>query len=149
MAQSIEQLLEALEEVLESGAVVPLSGGRRVVDVDEARDIIDEIREKMPDEINQARAIVADRNNILSKAKRESEETVRAAEEKARIMISKEEIFRQAQEQSKELLNETTAQAMQIRATVTKYCDNMLASVAEQMDKSTKELKLLREKISK
>ena len=140
MAQSIEQLLEALEEVLESGAVVPLSGGRRVVDVDEARDIIDEIREK---------AIVADRNNILSKAKRESEETVRAAEEKARIMISREEIFRQAQEQSKELLNETTAQAMQIRATVTKYCDNMLASVAEQMDKSTKELKLLREKISK
>ena len=44
MAVSIEAMLEALEELLEEGMSVPLSGGKRVVDIDEARDIIDDIR---------------------------------------------------------------------------------------------------------
>ena len=47
MAVSIEAMLEALEELLEEGMSVPLSGGKRVVDIEEARDIIDDIRINM------------------------------------------------------------------------------------------------------
>ena len=49
MAVSIESMLEALEELLEEGVGVPLSGGKRFVDVEQARDIIDDIRINMPD----------------------------------------------------------------------------------------------------
>ena len=71
MAVSIETMLENLEEVLEEGMSVPLSGGKRMVDVDAARDIIDDIRINMPQEILQAKAIVQDRARILAKAKKE------------------------------------------------------------------------------
>ena len=47
MAVSVETMLENLEEVLEEGMAVPLSGGKRMVDVDAARDIIDDIRINM------------------------------------------------------------------------------------------------------
>ena len=57
MAVSLETLLENLEEILEEGMSVPLSGGKRMVDVDAARDIIDDIRLNMPAEILQAKAI--------------------------------------------------------------------------------------------
>ena len=80
MAVSIEAMLEALEELLEEGMSVPLSGGRRVVDIDQARDIIDDIRINMPQEILQAKAIVQDRARILAKAKKEAEETQRVNE---------------------------------------------------------------------
>lgn len=149
MAVSLETMLENLEEVLEEGMSVPLSGGKRMVDVDAARDIIDDIRINMPQEILQAKAIVQDRAQILAKAKKEAEEMVRAAEERARILLNREEIVRQAEEKSKAITAEANQQATQLRATVTKYCDNMLATTQEQLQKSYNELKIVRDNLKK
>ena len=149
MAVSIEAMLEALEELLEEGMSVPLSGGRRVVDIDQARDIIDDIRINMPQEILQAKAIVQDRAQILAKAKKEAEEMVRAAEERARKLLDREEIVRQAEEKAKTITSEANQQASQLRATVTKYCDNMLATTQEQLQKSFNEMKIVRDNLKK
>ena len=147
MAVSIEAMLEALEELLEEGMSVPLSGGKRVVDIDEARDIIDDIRINMPQEILQAKAIVQDRAQILAKAKKEAEEMVRAAEERARKLLDREEIVRQAEEKAKTITSEANQQATQLRTTVTKYCDNMLATTQEQLQKSFNEMKIVRDSL--
>ena len=147
MAVSVETMLENLEEVLEEGMSVPLSGGKRMVDVDTARDIIDDIRINMPQEILQAKAIVQDRAQILAKAKKEAEEMVRAAEERARKLLDREEIVRQAEEKAKTILSEANQQATQLRTTVTKYCDNMLATTQEQLQKSFNEMKIVRDSL--
>ncbi len=149
MAVSLETMLENLEEVLEEGMSVPLSGGKRMVDVDAARDIIDDIRINMPQEILQAKAIVQDRAQILAKAKKEAEEMVRAAEERARVLLNREEIVRQAEEKAKAITSEANQQATQLRATVTKYCDNMLAATQEQLQKSYSDLKIVRDNLKK
>ena len=149
MAVSIETMLENLEEVLEEGMSVPLSGGKRMVDVDSARDIIDDIRINMPQEILQAKAIVQDRAQILAKAKKEAEEMVRAAEERARKLLDKEEIVRQAEEKAKTILSEANQQATELRTTVTRYCDNMMATTQEQLQKSFNEIKLVRDNLKK
>lgn len=149
MAVSIESMLESLEEVLEEGMGVPLSGGKRMVDVDAARDIIDDIRINMPQEITQAKNIVRDRAQILSKAKKEAEDMVKTAEERARVLLNREEIVRQAQDKAKEILSEANSQAAQLRVTITKYCDNMLATTQEQMQKSYSEIKTIRDGLKK
>lgn len=149
MAVSVESMLESLEELLEDGMSMPLSGGKRLVDVDGARDIIDDIRINMPQEILQAKAIVQDRAQILSKAKKEAEDMVKLAEERARAILAREEIVRQAQAQAKEITTEASQQAAQLRNTVTKYCDNMLASTQEYLQKSHSEVKMLRENLKK
>ena len=136
MTVSVETMLENLEEVLEEGMSVPLSGGKRMVDVDTARDIIDEIRINMPQEILQAKAIVQDRAQILANAKREAEEMVRAAEERARKLLDKEELVRQAEEKAKSILAEANRNATELRTTVVRYCDNILAATQEQMQKA-------------
>jgi len=149
MAQAVENLLESLEELLEEGMGVPLSGGKRMVDVDEARDIIDEIRENMPAEIENARGIVAQKQRILAKAKKEAEEIVKSAEENARKLISKEEVLRQAQAQAKEIREEANTFAVQIRGTVTKYCENMLVSTQSRLEKSMTEVQTIIDSIQK
>ena len=149
MAVSVETMLENLEEVLEEGMSVPLSGGKRMVDVDAARDIIDDIRINMPQEILQAKAIVQDRAQILATAKREAEEMVRAAEERARKLLDREEIVRQAEEKAKTILSEANQQATELRTTVTRYCDNMMATTQEQLQKSFNEIKLVRDNLKK
>ena len=66
---TIESILNDIDELLEGSWSLPLSGGRCVVDAEKVRDLIDSIRMNMPAEIKQARAVVADRNQILSLAK--------------------------------------------------------------------------------
>ena len=149
MAVSLETLLENLEEILEEGMSVPLSGGKRMVDVDAARDIIDDIRLNMPAEILQAKAIVQDRTQILTKAKKEAEDMVKTAEDRARTLLNREEIVRQAEAKARAITAEAQQQAAQLLASVTKYCDNLLAGTQEQMQKNYNEIKTIREGLKK
>jgi len=149
MAVSIEAMLEALEELLEEGMSVPLSGGRRVVDIDQARDIIDDIRINMPQEILQAKAIVKDKAQIMAKANRDAEEIIRRAEERARHLIDHEEIVLKATEKAREITQTSQQQAQQLKSTVTMYCDNLLTQTQEQLKKSFDEVKLVKENLKK
>ena len=87
---TIESILNDIDELLEDSWSLPLSGGRCVVDAEKVRDLIDSIRMNMPAEIKQARAVVADRNQILSLAKGEAEALIRKAEERAKQLLEQE-----------------------------------------------------------
>ena len=149
MAVSLETLLENLEEILEEGMSVPLSGGKRMVDVDAARDIIDDIRRNMPREILQAKAIVQDKAQIMAKANKEAEEIVRRAEERARHLVDQQEIVFKANEKAKEITQTAQTQASQLKATVTEYCSNVLTQTQEQLQKSFNEVKLVKDNLKK
>lgn len=149
MAISIESMLEALEELLEEGVGVPLSGGKRLVDVEQARDIIDDIRINMPQEILQAKAIVQDKAQIMAKANKEAEEIVRRAEERARHLVDQQEIVFKANEKAKEITQTAQTQASQLKTTVTEYCNNILNQTQEQLQKSFNEVKLVKDNLKK
>ena len=80
---NVDELLELMEETLEEGTAVPFSSSKRIVDVDRMRDIIDEVRNNLPDEIRDSKKIVADREQIIKGAKAESENIIQQAEERA------------------------------------------------------------------
>ena len=103
---TIESILNDIDELLEDSWSLPLSGGRCVVDAEKVRDLIDSIRMNMPAEIKQARAVVADRNQILSLAKGEAEALIRKAEERAKQLLEQESIVRQANAKAMALLND-------------------------------------------
>ena len=85
---NVEELLELMEETLEEGTAVPFSPSKRIVDVDRMRDIIDEVRNNLPDEIRDSKKIVADREQIIKGARAESENIIKQAEERARGLVS-------------------------------------------------------------
>lgn len=55
---NVEELLDMLEETLEEGTAVPFAAAKRVVDVDRCRDIVDEVRNNLPDELRDSKKIV-------------------------------------------------------------------------------------------
>ena len=89
---TVEELLDQLDDTIDRAFSFPLSGGRCVVDAERVREIIDDIRLNLPQELKQAKAIVSDRNDIISTARRESEAIIRSAEERARALVAQEEI---------------------------------------------------------
>ena len=148
-AKNLENLLSNLEEILEEGMGIPLSGGKRAVDIDAARDIIDEIRDNLPNEISMARNIVGDKNRIIREAKREAEKILQTAENRARTLVSREEVLVKAQERAREITQEANQQANTLRRTVTKYCDNMLRNTQERLQKSFGDIKTVRDNLKK
>ena len=94
---NVEELLYQIDEIVDEAKTFPLTGGKVVLDGKRVKEIVEDILCSLPEELKQARAIVADRNNIISKAKREAETIVLKAEEQANTMVARDEIVRKAQ----------------------------------------------------
>ena len=58
---NVNELLDTIEDLLEESTGMPLSGGKRIVDVEQIRDYLDDIRANLPVELRQAQSIVSDR----------------------------------------------------------------------------------------
>ena len=112
---NIDELLDVMDETLEEAVNLPFTGGKRMVDVEKVRDIMDDIRLSMPQEIKQARA-----------------------------MVAQEAIVTAAQQKATEILTSAQSQSREMRTTVTNYCENMLRHTEEQLAKSMTEVKTVR-----
>ena len=141
---NVDELLDLLDETLEESTNLPFTGGKRMVDVDKVRDIIDDIRLNMPSEIKQANAIVNDRAEIVAGARREAEGIIKKAEDRARVMVDQQEIVRQAQQKAAELLSAAQQQSREMRTTITDYCENMLRQTEETLARGAAEVKNVR-----
>lgn len=122
---TIEELLDQFDDLLDDAFTLPFSS-KKVVDAAKARDIIDELRLNIPQEVRQAKAIVSDRNEIIDVARREAEGIIRDAEKKANEMVAREEIVRSANAKSTEIINEAHMKSREIRKAATDYADETL-----------------------
>lgn len=141
---NIDELLDTIEETLETGASIPLSGGKRVVDVDKIRDMLDEVRLNLPGEIRQAKGIVNDRAQILSDAKNEAAAIVKQAEDRATVLVSDQEVLKQAEQRAAEVMTNAQTEARTMRQTVTDYCENMLKTTEDTMSANAAQVKTVR-----
>ncbi|HIR46110.1 MAG TPA: ATPase [Candidatus Caccousia avicola] len=144
---NVEELLDELYDMVEKAWNFPLSRGRAMLDVEEVKDILEEIREAMPQEIRQAKAIVADRTQIISDAKREAETIVRVAEERARAMVNQDEIVKQAQQKANEMLAQAQTRFRKMQKACNVYIDDLMQRTDEGLTANLAELRKTRQEI--
>ena len=141
---NVNELLDTIEDALEESANVPLSGGKRIVDVEQIRDYLDEIRANLPGELRQAQQIVNDRAQILDSANAQAQVIVKKAEERARVLVSEAEIVRAAQQRAAEITSAAQSESRTLRQTVTDYCDNMLKNTEDTMTENAAQVRSVR-----
>lgn len=141
---NIDEILEMMDEMLEKAARMPLSKNKSLIEADKMSDLIDEIRMNLPTEIKQARNLVNDRKTILKDAKDEADSIIRKAEEKAKILISNEEITKQAQARASEIMTNAQNKSKELRMATNEYVDNMLGRVEEVLAKDLVDVKKTR-----
>ena len=76
-------LIDRLEELVEDARSFPGFGNTAMVDRDAAFDIIDQMRQTIPEELKQARWIVKERQAMLDEARSESDRIIRSAQDEA------------------------------------------------------------------
>lgn len=141
---NVNELLDTIEDTLEESTSMPLSGGKRLVDVEKVRDYLDDIRANLPGELRQAQQIVNDRAQIVDTANAQAQAIVKKAEERARILVSDAEIVKAAQQRAAEITAVAQSESRTLRQTVTDYCDNMLKTTEEAMVENAAQVKNVR-----
>ena len=141
---NVNELLDTIEDLLEESTGMPLSGGKRIVDVEQIRDYLDEIRANLPGELRQAQQIVNDRAQIVDTANAQAQAIVKKAEERARILVSDAEIVKAAQQRASEITSAAQTEARTLRQTVTDYCENMLRTTEDTMVENAAQVKNIR-----
>lgn len=141
---NIDDYLDTLGALVDEAWTMPLTGGKAVVDVSKIREVIEDIRLSMPNEIKQAKLIVADRADIIAKAKNEAEYIVRNAEERARQMVAQEEIYRQAQAKATEMIEQSQQKSREMRHAATEFAETVLKNCENTLNSSLSDVKQAR-----
>ena len=138
---NVEELLDLMEETLEEGTSVPFAATKRVVDVERCRDIIDEVRNNLPDELRDSKKIAWDREQIVRTAQQEADNIIKQAEERARVLVSDQEITKRAQKAAVEIVNAAQNQAKELNRASATYCESILKNSEEVLARSVADIK--------
>ena len=141
---SIDKDLDKLDDLLEEAWNLPLMGNKRMIDFQRVRDVIDDIRLHLPTEIKDSKAIISDREDILREARREADDIVKRAENRARQLISQEEVFKEAQAKSAALLAETSGKAHEMERAAMDFAENTLKKSEDALVLGLNEIKTTR-----
>jgi len=144
---NIEEILDMLDDVMDRSWSLPLTNGRTIVDDEKVRDLLNDIRLNLPSEMKQAKAIVADRAEILANARREAESVVRKAEDRARTMIAQETVVKQAQQKANEILAQANQKSKELRTASQEYSDDLLRQTEETLSKLLSDVRATRQMI--
>ena len=125
---NIFNLLDALEDELESGVNVPFAG-KALVDREKCLDIIRDIRLNLPEEIRQGELLKQERQRILIEAQKEAEAIIRDAEQRIEGIIDNNEVTQRAYQQAREIMENCKRSAREIRLGANEYADNLLKQI--------------------
>ena len=145
---NIEEILDALEDMLEEAWSIPLSGNKCVVDANKIKQYLEDIRLNMPNEIKQAKLIVNDRSDIIQQSEKQAEATIRKAEERAKALVAQEEIVKQAQEKAKEIITQAQTVAKELKKAANEFSDNALKQSEEALTMALKNVHETRQELN-
>ena len=114
MSSRIEQIIEEIEEYVESCKYQPLSTTKIVVNKEELEELLRELRLKTPDEIKRYQKIISNKDAILADAQNKADAIIAEAQAKAREMVEQSEVMQSAYAQANETVNNANQQAQEI-----------------------------------
>ena len=86
MENEVLELIEMLYTMVTEAWGVPLGNEKCIVERDKVLNLLDEIKDKLPAELAEARRLVQTRNEFITNAKQEAENIRHQAEERARAL---------------------------------------------------------------
>ena len=139
MQSRIEQLIDEIEDYIDSCKYQPLSNTKIIVNKEEIDTLLNELRTKTPEELARYQKVVSNQQAILKDAREKAEELINKAAAQTNEMVNQNSIMKQAYiqadevvksayQQAQQILTQATEEANALRTAAVDYMDNMLAS---------------------
>ena len=140
MTSKIEQIIEEIEDYIDSCKFQTFSNTKITVDKEKIDDLLRELRMKTPAEIKHYQKVINNKDAILNDARAKAEALINKASAHTSQLINEHEIMQQAYAQANEVVTLATNQAQEIldnatmeanamRDAAIHYTDDMLANI--------------------
>ena len=96
--------------------------------------------------LTEAKKVMATRADMLSSAKREAEAIRKAAEDKARQMVSEDVITLQAKQRANEMMQQAEERSRELKRSANEYCEDTLKRTEEAVALSLDEVRKARQR---
>jgi len=141
MENDVQHLIDLLYDMIDNAKGVPLGNEKCVIERDRALDYLDEIRAQLPAEIEEARKLLAARNDYISAAKKEVENLKTRAESSAKQIVSESETLAAARAQGRDIVTRAEQRANELCRVSNEYTDDTLRRAEEALAAALDELK--------
>ena len=145
---SVNELLDTLFDELEASKKGFMSS-KKLVDTDKCLDLIDDIRDNLPVELERANNIIKERRQILADGENEAQQYIDEAKRQAAQLVSETAIVKQAQEEADRLINDAKMSAKEIRLGAKAYANDVLEELENYLGRAGEQVKKSREQFSK
>ena len=146
--EEIESLIGELEQIV-TEAKAPLTGGgqKKIVDAQLIYEILDEIRDRFPQEFYDARRIVKEEQETLDRAQQQADAIIADAQQQARILAGDQEVVRLAQQQADQIRDQASQYERDTRYNAESYADSVLAHLEDNLKSMTSSVTRVRQTI--
>src|SRR5438034_5936170 len=131
--------LQQIEELIQEAKSMPLSASV-LVNREELLELLEAAKAELPEEIKQARWIVKDREELLSKGRREAEAIVQRGQHERARLVAAEEVVIAARDEAERVLSDAREQARQMRLEAEDYVDAKLAQYEIALERTAKDI---------
>lgn len=144
--EEIESLIDELEAIV-SEAKSPLTGGgqKKIISANEVYEIVDEIRDRFPQEFQDARRVVKEQNEILAHAQQQAESIIADAQQQAMILAGDQEIVRLAQQQADDIRDQAQQYERDTRFNAEEYAQTVLSHLEDNLKTLTNTVSRVRQ----
>lgn len=119
-------IIDMLYTMIAEAWGVPLGNDKCIVERDKALGLLDDLKAVLPVELSEARRLVNARDEFVSSVKEEADALRKDAQEEARQMVDRENVYRAAQQKAEEAVQEAERKVREIRRAANSYLDDAL-----------------------
>lgn len=131
----VMELLDRLESLASEAKRVPLTA-KVMVEEAELFDLIEALRQQMPQELTQAKWVLRDRDRVLGEARAEAERIIGQAKDYVAGLASESEVLRVAEQKAQDTLARANEEAAEVRRSAYDYAEEILAKFQVSMEKA-------------
>jgi hypothetical protein len=141
-----ESLLQRVIDIVGSARSLPLSASVSI-NRDEVLDLLEEVQERLPDEIREARWLLKEREEYLAKMQADGDEIVEAARAHSERMVQRTEVVKAAELRARRIVDGAQAEARRLRLECEDFCDQKLAGFEIVLERTLKTVEGGRQKL--
>lgn len=138
----IERLIDNIKDYVDSCKFKAFSNTDIIVNKDQMDQLLNELKSKIPRELEQSRQILQNRQDILEDARNKAQELINKTTEKTSALVNEHQImleaYRMADEvvdkamtQAQGIIDSATMEANELKSSAMDYTDNILAQVEQ------------------
>jgi len=146
LEKDVVSLLNEIEEIVDRGAKIPMTG-KVLVDDTLIFDLVDRIREALPEEVSNAKWVLSERQRIITEAQAEAQKLVDQGREYAEKIAGENQVVKQAQEYAESMVEQAQMFAAEVKLGAIQYADELLQKVEVGIKEDLKALQRNRQEL--